>query len=274
MTLLALVRRDLLRLLWRPRSLLLLAYLAAAAWASVSVPNVEEGNGVRPIGVALTDAIPHAFRDNWSLVATHALPLVVLATALIVEDRADGGTWMTVHRAGGKRHWWTAKLVAAVTLAAVLVALSALLVLAAALARGWDPTLAVSEYARAGTDIGYDRIGDTSPLVGTVIVVALRIAVLSALALFAVALAVIVRRPAIAYALPIILLIAYWRLTTRALPVSFTIHADLLAQAFWDHHGPGYEVSWWWTPPVLALWTLAALALGRALVSRAEVTES
>lgn len=274
MTLLALTRRDILRLLWRPRSLVLLAYLAAAAWASVSIPNVEDGDGVRSIGVALTDAIPHAFRDDWSLVATQALPLVALVTALIVEDRASGGTWMTVHRAGGRLRWWSAKLATAVALAAVLVALSALLVLAAGLARGWDPTLAVSEYARAGSDIGYGRIGDTSPLTGSAIVLALRFAVLSTLALIAIVLAVVIRRPALAYALPIILVVVYWRLGTHALPVDIEHHADLLSQAFWDPHAPPYDVSWWWTPAVIALWTLAALAVGRVVVSRAEVTES
>lgn len=59
----------------------------------------------------------------------------------------------------------------------------------------------------------------------------------------------------------------------RELPATYVNHVDLLAQALWDQHGPGYEVSWWWTPPVLVLWTLAALALGRAVVTRAEVTE-
>jgi hypothetical protein len=273
-TLLALLRRDVLSLLWRPRSLLVLAYLAAGAWAAMSVPEVEQGSGVRPIGVALTDAIPHAFRDGWSLIAVQALPLVVLVTALIVEDRQSGGTWMTVHRAGGKRAWWTAKAVAAVTLAVAIVAASAVLILAAGLARGWHPTLAVSEYGRAGTDIGYDRIGDTSPLAGSAIVVVLRMAVLAAIALFALALALVTRRPTIAYALPIILLVLYWRVTARALPVSFTNRGDLLGQAFWDQHGPGYNVSWWWTPPVVVAWTLAALALGRVVATRAEVTDS
>jgi hypothetical protein len=272
--LLALVRRDLLRLAWRPRSLLVLAYLSAAAWASVSIPYVDQGAGVRPIGVALTDAIPHAFRDDWALVAMQALPLVALAAALIVEDRADGGTWMTVHRAGGRRRWWTAKLAAAVTLSAMLVALSAVLVLAAALARGWDPTLAVSEYARAGTDIGYDRIAGISPLAGSIIVVGLRIAVLSVLALLVLPLAAILRRPAVAYALPIILLVVYWRLAVDVLPVPLEHYGDLLSQAYWDPHGPPYEVSWWWTPPILALWTVAALAVGRAVGARVEVTES
>lgn len=274
MTQLALVRRDLLRLLWRPRSLLLVAYLAAAGWASVSIPNVDQGDHGRPIGVALTDAIPHSFHDEWSLVATQALPLVVLMTALIVEDRADGGTWMTVHRAGGVRRWWTAKLLAAVTLAAAVVTVSSLLVLAAALARGWDPTLAVSEFGRAGADFGYDRIGGISPLAGTLIVVALRIATLGTLALVTVAVAVVIRRPAIAYAVPIVLLLVYWRLAISALPVTFEHHADLLAQAFWNQHAYPYEVSWWWTPSVIALWALVALVLGRVLVSRVEVTES
>lgn len=274
MKLLALLRRDLMDLLWRPRSLVLLAYMAASAWATMSIPNVEAGNGVRPIGVAITDAIPHAFKYDWSLIATQGLPLVALATALIVEDRASGGTWMTVHRAGGKRRWWTAKVAAAVALTAVIVMASAVLCLAAGLARGWDLTLAVSEYGRAGSDFGYDRIGDSSPVVGSMIVVALRLAVLGAVAIFALVPAVLIRRPAIAYALPIIALIVYWRLAARALPADFTTHVDLLRSAFWDQHGPGYEVSWWWTPPVLAAWTIAGLMLGRAVMSRAEVTET
>lgn len=273
MTLLALVRRDLLRALWRPRSLLLLVYIAGGAWVGASVPEVLDGDSLRPLGVALTDAIPNGFKDNFTLVPVQALLVVVLTTALIVEDRADGGTWMTVHRAGGRRRWWTAKLVAASAIATAVVVASALLVLAAALARGWEPTLAASEYARAGSDFGYGRIGDTSPLVGTLIVVALRVAVLAILALFAVAAAVVIRRPTIAYALPIVVLLGYWRLTIRALPESYTTQVDLLGQALWDQHNAGFEVSWWWTPPVLALWALAALALGGALVSRAEVTE-
>jgi hypothetical protein len=273
-TVLALVRRDLLSLLWRPRSLVLLGYIAASSWASLSIPRIEQGDGLRPIGVALTDAIPHAFGDDWSLVATQALPLVALVTALIVEDRASGGTWMTVHRAGGKRRWWTAKVVAAVAVAAIVVVTSALLCLAAGLARGWDPTLAISEYGRAGSDIGYDRIGPTSPLVGSIVVLALRIAVLGVVAIIALVPAVLIRRPAIAYALPIVVLLAFWRLTSRALPVGFTTHWDLLHQAFWDQHGPGYEVSWWWTPPVVALWAIAAVTLGRLVIARAEVTES
>jgi hypothetical protein len=270
----ALVRRDLLRLLWRPRSLLLAGYLAAAGWVSASIPNIDDGDRVRPIGVALSDAIPYGFHDEWSLVAIQGLPLVVLVTALIVEDRADGGTWLTVHRAGGVRRWWTAKLLTAVSLAAIVVVVSALLVLAAALARGWDPTLAVSELGRAGTDFGYDRIGGISPLAGALIVVALRIATLGVLALVTIAVAVLIRRPAIAYALPIVLLLVYWRLATSALPATFKHHADLLGQAFWDQHAYPYEVSWWWTLLVIALWALLAVVLGRAFVSRVEVTEA
>jgi hypothetical protein len=268
---LALVRRDLVRLLWRPWTLVLLAYLGAAAWAGSSIPEVSQGAGLRPIGVALTDAIPNDFASAWTLVAVQAVPLLVLAAALVAEDRADGGTWMTVHRAGGVRRWWTAKLMSAAALAALVVLVSAMLVLVAALARGWTVTLAASEYARAGPEIGYGRIADASPLVGTAIVVVLRIAVLGALALVAVAVAVAIRRAAIAYALLVVLLLAYWRLAGDVLPDSLTLRVDLLHQAFWDHHEPVYGVSWWWTPPVIAAWTAAAAAAGRLIVRRAEV---
>jgi hypothetical protein len=269
---LALVRRDLVRVLWRPRSLLLLAYLGVAAWAGASVPYVAEGDGLRPIGTALTDAIPNDFSSDWTLVAVQALPLVLLAAALIVEDRSDGGTWMTVHRAGGVRPWWSSKALAAVALATSLVLVSAVLVLAAALVRGWDLTLAVSEYARAGPALGYGRIGGTSPLAETLIVVLLRIAVLSAVALLAGVVALAIRRPAAAYALPIIVMIGYWRLMQSDWIEHIALRGDLLRQAFWDQHGPGYDVPWAWTPAVVALWTLAALALGRLVVSRVEVT--
>jgi hypothetical protein len=272
--LLALLRRDLVRLLWRPRSLLLLAYLGAASWAGASIPYVPRGNDLRPIGVALTDAIPNDFGSDWTLVAVQVIPLMALSTALIVEDRSEGGMWMTVHRAGGIRRWWSAKVVTALVLAALLVVVSALLVVVAATARGWDPTLAVSEYARAGPGVGYGRIGDTSPLVGTLIVVALRVIVLSVVGLFAVAIAVAIRRPALAYALPIILVLVNWRLTQGALPEGIALRADLLRQAFWDQHAPNPGISWSWTPVAVAFWMLAALVLGRTIVTRAEVTAS
>lgn len=272
MTLVALVRRDVLRVLWRPRSLLLVLYIAAGAWIDASIPTVEDGDGTRQMGVAITDAIPHGFLSNFTLVAVQALVVVFLTTALIVEDRAAGGTWMTVHRAGGRGRWWTGKLAAAVAIAAVVIATSALLILVTGLARGWDLTLSVSEYARAGS-AGYGRIGDTSPLIGSVIVVILRVAVMAVLALFTVAVAVVVRRDALAYAVPLILLLVYWRLAFRALPESYTTQVDLLGQALWDQHNEGFDVSWWWTPPVLAAWALAALTAGRVLVARVEVTE-
>lgn len=269
----ALVRRDLAGLLWRPRTLLVLAYLAAASWTAVQAPVVSEGLALRELGAALTDAIPAAFHNDWQLIAVQALPLVVLAAALVVEDREAGGTWMTIHRAGGIPRWWAAKALAALALTALLVVVSALLVLGAAALRGWEFTLAVSEYANA-PEGGYERIEGTSPLGQSVLVTALRVAVLTPIALLALAIGAAVRRPALGYVLPIVLLLVYWRVGARELPEALGLRVDLLRQAFWDHHGVGFEISWWWTPPVIAVWTLAAALCGRLAVRRSEVTQA
>lgn len=270
----ALVRRDLAGLLWRPRTLLVLAYLAAASWTAVQAPVVSEGLALRELGAALTDAIPAAFDSGWQLVAVQALPLVVLAAALVVEDREAGGTWMTIHRAGGIPRWWAAKALAALALTALLVVVSALLVLGAAALRGWEVTLAVSEYASAPEGLGYGRIEGTSPLGQSVLVTALRVAALTPIALLALAIGAAVRRPALAYVLPIVLLLVYWRVGFSELPEALGLRVDLLRQAFWDHHGAGFEISWWWTPPVIAVWTLAAALCGRLVVRRSEVTQA
>lgn len=270
----ALVRRDVARLLWRPRSFGLLAYMGASAWAGASPPTTSSADGIDAVGVSIADAVPSAFQSAWVLVAVQAVPVALLAAALIVEDREAGGTWMTVHRAGGVPRWWTAKALAAVALACLAVLTSALLILAAALARGWVPTADISEYARAPAELGYERIAGTSPAATSALALVLRAGVLAAVALFSLAVGAACRRPALGYALPVIAVLAYWRLGARALPEDLSLRADLLQQAFWDHHGRGFAISWWWTAVALGGWLLAALAAGRLVVRRVEITEA
>jgi hypothetical protein len=270
----ALVTRDLLRVLWRARTVALVLFLAAGAWAAVSPPDVSDGRSLRSLGTAVTDAIPTAFGSDWTTVATQALPLALLAAALVVEEREDGGTWMTAHRAGGLLRWWSAKALSAVTLCAVVVLAGAALTAIAALLRGWDLSLGPSEYARAGSELGYVRIDGTSPLAQSLLVVALRIAALAPVALLAIAAGALVRRPGVAYGVVVVGLLAYWRLAAGAMPERLAQRADLLTQAFWKQHGAGFDASWWWTPVVIAAWTVAALALGRLVARHTEVTRA
>lgn len=269
----ALVRRDLTRLLWRPRSLVLLAYMGASAWVNASPPVVSAGDALRQLDASLTDAIPAAFGSVWLFIPVQGLVASVLAAALVVEDRENGGTWLTVHRAGGVPRWWRAKLVAALVVVAVVVGASAVLVLLACLARGWAPLVAVSEYARAPQEIGYGRIQGLSPLAQSGLVLVLRIAVVSIIALFGATVGAAVRRPALAYALSVGGLLGYWRLAARALPEEVGLRADLVRQGFWAQHGAGFEVSWWWTPAALVAWGLLALAVATWTIKRVEVTE-
>ena len=270
----ALVSRDLLRVLWRARTVPLLLFLAAGSWAAVSPPDVSEGRSLRSLGTAVTDAIPTAFGSDWTTVATQAIPLALLATALVVEEREDGGTWMTAHRAGGLLRWWSAKALSAVTLCAVVVLATAALTVIAALLRGWDLSLGPSEYAQAGSELGYPRIDGTSPLGQSLLVVALRIAALAPVALLAIAVGALVRRPGFAYGVVVVGLLAYWRLAAGAMPEGLAQRADLLTQAFWKQHGAGFETSWWWTPPVIAAWMVVAFALGRLVVRHTEITQA
>lgn len=268
----SLVRLDLTRLLWRPRTIGVLAYLGASSWLfSTFRPDDVRDKGL--VGIAITEIIPVHYLNPWLMFTTFALPLVILSAAVVIEERSSGGTWMTVHRCGGIRPWWEAKVVTAVLLTAILLITLTALVVCFGLIHGWELTLRPTGFTETDT-AKMIHIHGVSPLVHSLIVLVLFLAAFAPVSILSMVVAAAVRRPALGYALPFVAMVAYWRFATAyVIPQSFTYRFDPIMQTYWVQHKYPFFYSWGWKG-ILPLWALGACCLGAFVMRRIEIAQS